>query len=81
MPRTPTTMFSPPKTHDISEFIKKCPLLFGEPDLLINEIVEGVMINLFYEPRYSIWEISTKSGISGKYAYEKDRKKTKSRRF
>lgn len=66
--------FSPPKTHDVSEFIKKCPLLFGEPDLLINEIVEGVMINLFYEPRSSMWEISTKSGVSGRYSYGIDRK-------
>lgn len=73
--------YSPHKTHDISEFIKKCPLLFGEPNLLINEIVEGVMINLFYEPRSSMWEISTKSGVSGLYSYGKDRKENDRRTF
>ena len=69
--------YSPPKTKDVSMFMKSTPLLFNDPCLLINEIVEGVMINLFYDSRISRWEISTKSGVSGLYSYNKDKILTK----
>ena len=69
-PENEIVCFSPPKTHDISEFVKSHPLALDAPDIHVNEIVEGVMINLFYDTRVCAWEISTKSAVSGKYSYK-----------
>lgn len=59
--------FSPPNTSHISKF----KLDENLPYLLVNEAVEGVMINLFYDFRCEKWEIATKSGIGGHYCYNK----------
>jgi len=72
-PEKKIVCYSPPKTKDISMFLKDHPLLFDSPRLWVNEIVEGVMINLFYDSRIDRWEISTKSGVSGLYSYNKDK--------
>jgi hypothetical protein len=73
-PENKIVCFSPPKTHDISVFVKSHPLeldtlALHADEIHVNEIVEGVMINVFYDPRIALWEISTKSGVSGKYSY------------
>jgi len=59
--------FAPPKSIDIGEFQNKYSI---ETDfLLINEVVEGTMINLFYDNEKSLWEIATKASIGGNYWY------------
>jgi len=78
-PENEIVCFSPPKTHDVSEFMKTHSLALDTlaldtlalhaEDIHVNELVEGVMINVFYDTRIALWEISTKSAVSGKYSY------------
>lgn len=57
--------FSPYKSIEIGEFKNKYPEI--NDDILVNEIVEGTMLNLFYDPRIQSWEISSKGAIGGNY--------------
>lgn len=59
--------FSPPKSMEYNEFIEKNPEITD--DILVNEIVEGTMLNLFYDPRISSWEIATRGAVGGNYWY------------
>lgn len=64
--------FSPPKSLPWSDFAANNYL----KDCQITEFQEGTMINLFFDKEANDWEISTKSGIGGKYKYFKETKKT-----
>ncbi len=57
--------YSLPKSKKYDEFIKNNNL--NDEDLLITEIIEGTMINLFNNG--DKWEISTKSSVGGEYFY------------
>jgi hypothetical protein len=59
--------FSPPRSISLPVFRERYPEL--KSSSLINEIVEGTMISLFYDNTISKWEIATKSAVSGKYYY------------
>jgi hypothetical protein len=63
--------FSPPKSIN-NEAFKMLHLLEHNKinqNLMKNAIIEGTMINLFYDPRRETWEIATKGAIGGKYWY------------
>jgi hypothetical protein len=57
---------SPPKCIPIDIFMKKYPTL---ENVYIDDIIEGTMINVWYDERISSWEISTKSAVGGNYSY------------
>lgn len=63
--------FSPPKSIPLSVFMEKHPTINGVIPLgvEITEIVEGTMIQLFYDQTLKTWEIATKSAIGGDYWY------------
>lgn len=55
--------FSPPKCISYDEFIEKNPLY--NDNIIVEELVEGTMIQLFWDSYESKWEIATKSSIGG----------------
>jgi hypothetical protein len=57
--------FSPAKSVDYSTFKEKVNIC----DVIITEIVEGTMIQLFYDFRIEKWEIATKGNVGGNYWY------------
>ena len=57
--------YSPPKSLTPEEFKEKNQEL--NDTIFINEIIEGTMINLFYDSRIQSWEIGTKGAIGGNY--------------
>lgn len=63
-PEKDVLCFSPPKSFHYEQFIKKYPEI--NDTILINEFIEGTMINLFYDYKTSKWLISTRKRIGGK---------------
>lgn len=75
--------FAPPSSIEYNNFITKYPLYDNyiceendpttvethENDIFINELIEGTMINVFYDKRISSWEISTRSSIKANNWY------------
>jgi len=57
--------YSPPKSIPFSVFINKYPSI--NQNIFMNEAIEGVSINLFYDHSIDQWNISTKNSIGGKY--------------
>ena len=58
--------FSPPKSVTMPMNYDK---LCDDVDMLVNEIIEGSMVNLWYDRTAGCWEISTKSAVGGEYVY------------
>jgi len=58
--------FAPPKSLPVELFKERFPKV-GEENIYINEIIEGTMINLFWDSRLDRWEIATKSAVGGNY--------------
>ena len=60
--------FSPPKSMHISQFIN----IYKETECIIEEYIEGTMVNLFYDKDIDKWEIATKSSVGGNIKFFKD---------
>jgi len=66
--------FSPPKSLANRYFIEKNPEI--NDTVIINEYIEGIMINLFYDKEIGKWDIATRDNVGGNYCVGGDRKKT-----
>lgn len=58
-------VFSPPKSINIYKFIKNNNF----DDLIVDEFIEGTMINMFWNENK--WEIATKSSVGGNVSFFK----------
>ena len=63
--------YGPPKSVSIETFKDRYPEFEDHMpgDVYITEIVEGTMINLFFDRERNTWEIATKSAVGGHYWY------------
>lgn len=61
--------FAPPKSVSNDKFD-------GLADVEATEIIEGTMMNLFYDGRIQSWELATKGAIGGNYWYFRTQYKT-----
>jgi hypothetical protein len=59
--------FSPPNALTLDYFKTKYPVM--SDTIYANEVIEGTMINLFYDKRIQKWEISTRGAVGGNYWY------------
>jgi len=59
--------FAPPKSIPLNDFQNKYSVL--DSLVIINEVIEGTMMNLFYDQEKCLWEIATKASIGGNYWY------------
>ena len=55
-------MISPSKSIKYDIFIKDYPNIY---DLVVEQFIEGTMMNVFWDPQYESWEFSTKTNIGG----------------
>jgi hypothetical protein len=65
--------FSPPKCISIDKFMNNYPLL--NDNIMIEEMIEGTMVNLFWDSTIGIdggWEISTRNEIGTHSVFDKD---------
>lgn len=58
--------FSPPKSLTNRVFIEKYPQ-FNDSTIIVNEYIEGIMVNLFFDIEIWRWDIATRDRIGGKY--------------
>ncbi len=59
--------YSPGSSITNSRFIEQFDDTWS--DIYVNEYIEGLMINLFYDYRYNKWEIATKGAVGGEYGF------------
>tara|TARA_B110000037_G_C17043161_1_gene474557 strand:+ start:82 stop:1311 length:1230 start_codon:yes stop_codon:yes gene_type:complete len=69
-------VYSPPKSYPIN-------CITNEPyeHYILEELVEGTMINLFFNELKNDWDIATKSNVGGNYSFYQDEKITFNKMF
>ena len=73
-PESTILSYSPPKTIDVTNFMQKYPSI-GNDNILVNEMIAGIMIQLFYDVRLNQWQIATKGAVGCKY-YHREKGET-----
>lgn len=69
--------FSPPKSLPADKFMDMYPIINGETDngikskIMAQQFVEGTMINVFFDPASSSWQIATRSTVGGNITFFK----------
>ena len=66
-PENKLLAFSPQKSLKPEAFIEKYSTI--DKTIFMNEIIEGTMVNLFFDERVQQWEISTRGAVGGSYFY------------
>ena len=57
--------FAPPNSISYEQFVEKQPEITDS--IYANEIVEGTMLNLFYDRRIQSWQLSTRGAVGANY--------------
>jgi len=57
--------FSPPKSISYTDFCEKYPI----KSIVVDEFIDGTMINMFYDKEISEWIISTRSIVGAKCSF------------
>ena len=65
--------FSPPKSLPADKFMEMYPILDNDlkKKIIAEQFVEGTMINVFFDPACSSWQIATRSTIGGNMTFFK----------
>jgi len=63
--------YSPPKSISPEVFIAKHPVV--DSDIIVQEFVEGTMINAFWDTESSCWEIATRKVIGARASFSSDK--------
>lgn len=57
------------RPYDRSVFENLYPAETEGSNIILEEMIEGVTVQLFFDHRMNKWEISTRNSVAGKYAY------------
>jgi len=63
--------FSPPKSITLDSFRNE----YNIKEVFCEEIIEGTMINIFFDKDKEVWNIATKSSVGGKIKYFQEQPK------
>lgn len=63
--------YSPPKSLAPEHFIEKYPVITN--DIVVQEFVEGTMINAFWDTETSVWEIATRKVIGARASFSSEK--------
>jgi hypothetical protein len=64
-PEKKIVSYSPPKSITMDLFQERNPVL--TEDILVNEVIEGPLLTLFWDDRINAWELASKGAIGGNY--------------